>query len=64
MPLCILSLDMQKAFDRIEYDALFTALSSQGVPDHYVHLLRALYSNQRGSVMGSRQFLISRGVKQ
>jgi len=38
------SLDLQKAFDRIEHDSLFQALQAQGVPDTYLQVLRRLYT--------------------
>ena len=44
-PVWIISIDLQKAFDRIEYKALFSALAEQGVDDSYLSLLQRLYSN-------------------
>ena len=64
VPLWMISLDLRKAFDRVQYTPLFSALRDQGVPESYVSLLRALYRDQRGSVNGSKTFSISRGVKQ
>ena len=59
------SLDLQKAFDRIEHDSLFQALRAQGVPNMYLQLLRRLYTDQSGNVRGSTvAFNITRGVKQ
>ena len=58
------SIDLRKAFDRIEYGALFKALESHGIPSSYLNLLKALYSSQVASVQGSKYFEISRGVKQ
>ncbi|CAE8585202.1 unnamed protein product [Polarella glacialis] len=59
------SLDLRKAFDRIRYDALFDALRGQGVDDHHLALVAALYSHQTGSILGSNDvFDIERGVKQ
>ena len=59
------SLDLQKAFDRIEHDFLFQALQTQGVPDTYLQVLRRLYTGQSGIVHGSNcVFDITRGVKQ
>eukprot|EP00973_Karenia_brevis_P009778 1320948-Karenia_brevis.AAC.1 len=60
----ICSIDLKKAFDRIEFEALFRALREHELPEPYVHLLIALYSNQVASVNGSSQFNIQRGVKQ
>ena len=58
------SLDLTKAFDKIEHDALFQALLRQGVPPSYLALLTSLYRKQTGSVQGGRSFSIKRGVKQ
>ena len=64
IPLWMVSLDMRKAFDRIEFIPLFDALRQQHVPESYIALLAVLYSNQCGIVNGSDKFEIKRGVKQ
>jgi len=64
LPCWIASLDLKKAFDRIEYPALFEALRQQGIEEHYIALLAAMYSEQTGRVLGSTPFNIERGVKQ
>ena len=61
-PVWFASLDLKKAFDRIEYSSLFGALQSQGVSRPYLKLLAALYCNQTGDVTGNT-FRIQRGVK-
>ena len=58
------SLDLKKAFDRVEFVCVFQALERQGVPQDYVRLLRTLYKTQTGSVEGGKAFPINRGVKQ
>ena len=63
-PIWIASLDLKKAFDKIEHRALFAALRRQGVDEASVHLLMELYLDQAGTANGSRQFSINRGVKQ
>ena len=63
VPMWCASLDLRKAFDRIEYNALFDALKVQGVPYAYLKLIASLYHEQVGLVQG-RQFPIKRGVKQ
>ena len=45
-PLWIASLDLRKAFDRIEFDSLFAALCHQEVPPPCIHLLSCLYRSQ------------------
>ena len=62
-PVWFASLDLKKAFDRIEYSSLFGALQSKGVPRPYLKFLAALYCNQTGDVNG-KTFPIQRGVKQ
>ena len=66
VPMWYASLDLRKAFDRIDYNALFNALKVQGVPFAYLKLLPSLYHtvsyysmyhDQVGLVQG-RQFPI------
>ena len=64
LPLWIASLDLRKAFDRIDHTAMVQALREQGVEDPEVALLLDLYAHQVGSANGSRVFDIQRGVKQ
>ena len=61
VPMWCANFDLRKAFDRIEYNALFDALKVQGLP--YLKLMASLYHDQVGLVQG-RQFPIKRGVKQ
>ena len=63
-PLWCLSLDLSKAFDRIEYQPLFVALREQGLCEDYIALLSSIYMDQRGQVKDSRTFDVQRGVKQ
>ena len=66
--LWIVSVDFSKAFDRVEWSALWSALRTQGVPEHLVWLLQTLYHGQEGAVRGdshmSRWFNIFGGVRQ
>ena len=64
IPLWMISLDLRKAFDRIQFRPLFAALRDLGVPESYIHLLGLLYNDQQGTVNGSTLFDILRGVKQ
>jgi len=64
LPIFIASLDLKKAFDRIEHEALFEALRSQGVDEPHLALLMEIYDDQVGSANGSRGFSIQRGVRQ
>ncbi|KAE9420430.1 hypothetical protein Angca_005797, partial [Angiostrongylus cantonensis] len=42
-PLCLTFIDLKKAFDSIEMEAVMEALGSQGVPFQYVKILLELY---------------------
>ena len=64
MPLWFASLDLKKAFDRIEWVHLFDALTQQGVPVEYSSLITALYENQTGVLSDTEIFEIGRGVRQ
>ena len=68
LPLWIVSVDFAKAFDSVEWSALWTALRTQGVSDHLVWVLQMLYQDQEGVVRGdsnlSRWFKICGGVRQ
>ena len=64
LPLWMASLDLKKAFDRVEHFALFEALRDQGLPEAELAILLDLYWDQTGSANGSRRFSILRGIKQ
>ena len=68
VPIWIVSLDLSKAFDRIEWGPLWRALRDQGTFDHMTWLLQCLYQDQSGEVKGhtanSRSFRIKSGVRQ
>ncbi|KAE9419284.1 hypothetical protein Angca_009560, partial [Angiostrongylus cantonensis] len=42
-PLCLTFIDLQKAFDSVEIEAIMEVLGSQGVPTKYIKILRELY---------------------
>uniref|UniRef100_A0A8C5PWW1 Reverse transcriptase domain-containing protein n=1 Tax=Leptobrachium leishanense TaxID=445787 RepID=A0A8C5PWW1_9ANUR len=67
-PSLILSLDAEKAFDRVEWPFLFATLSRLGLPDFYVNMVRALYSGMSAQVRvpGSSpiRFPICNGTRQ
>ena len=64
LPLCMVSLDLKKAFDRVHHNALFDALRGQDVGDPTIALLLEIDSGQRRCVHGNRKFDIARGVRQ
>ena len=60
----MLSMDLFKAFDSVEHEAALYALIQQGVDPAYVALIATLYQYQLASVNESREFSVSRGVRQ
>jgi hypothetical protein len=64
LPLWFASLDLTKAFDRVEYGPLFEALLEQSVPKPYCALLWKLYQNQSGKLQQGHGFSVQRGVRQ
>ena len=64
VPLWFASLDLRKAFDRIEWDQLFIALGEMNVPTAYQHLLAMLYDGKTGTLGDKARFDIKRGVRQ
>ena len=62
------SLDLSKAFDRVNWNALWLALHDHGISDHLVWILQLIYANQLGEVQGehsnSDPFPIHAGVRQ
>ena len=71
LPVALLSLDQEKAFDPIDWPFLFAALAKMGFGDNFIRWVRLLYSDVRSSVLvnlvngyTSRPFKPSRGVLQ
>ena len=59
------SLDVRKAFDKVEHGVLFAAVTAQGIPDGYLDLwMMAMYQDQTGTMPGSEKFSTQRGVQQ
>ena len=56
IPVWFVSLDMRKAFDRVDHSALFEALRHCGLQDGYIALLQQLYADQHGSANRSDAF--------
>ena len=63
VPVWIVSIDLRKAFDRVEHGALFQALRDQNMDPELVALLEMLYQKQIG-IVDEHMFPINRGVRQ
>jgi len=46
--------DFEKAFDRVSHKKLLKVLTDMGFARHIVALIRSLYEEQDGQVVGSR----------
>lgn len=60
-------IDYTKAFDTIEHNSIWTELKNQGVPGHFIHIIKQLYSDTKAAVKTDKMgqpFCIGRGVKQ
>lgn len=64
----IISLDAEKAFDRVEWCYLFKTLEKFGFPKNFIDWIRLLYNNPTASVVTngikSRPFPLHRGTRQ
>ena len=64
----ILQLDQEKAFDRVEWNWLFSVLSHFNFGDIFIQNLKTLYKNAKVSIMTngfqSEYFEITRGIRQ
>ncbi|KAK6760415.1 hypothetical protein RB195_021762 [Necator americanus] len=51
IPLCLTFIDLKKAFDSVETEAVVEALDNQGVYTQYIKVLRELYSNFTSGIL-------------
>ena len=63
IPSWFVSIDLSKAFDRIDHHALVDSVSELGLPSNYVDVLKRLYANQIGTIDREADFRISRGAR-
>uniref|UniRef100_A0A3B5PRH3 Reverse transcriptase domain-containing protein n=1 Tax=Xiphophorus maculatus TaxID=8083 RepID=A0A3B5PRH3_XIPMA len=68
MPEMVISLDAEKAFDRVEWEYLFVVLKKFGFGDTFVSWIRLLYASPKASVhtndIYSDYFSLGRGTRQ
>ena len=68
LPVALLSLDQEKAFDRVDWPFLFAPQAEMGFGDNFIRRVKLLYTDVRSSVLvngnTSRPFKPSRGVRQ
>ena len=62
--LWVISVDLKKAFDRVEHAALFQSLRNHGLEQSYCNLLNRIYDGQIGILSEEVSFGIDRGVRQ
>ncbi|KAJ1090709.1 hypothetical protein NDU88_003838, partial [Pleurodeles waltl] len=64
----VISLDIEKAFDTLEWDFLFTTMQRMGIGPKFIRWVRILYTNPQARVKTggviSESFQISRGTRQ
>lgn len=68
VPEAVISLDAEKAFDRVEWPYLFFTLKNFGFSDHFISWIRLLYTSPEAAVctnsLRSSFFPLSRGTRQ
>jgi len=55
LPLWVCAIDFKKAFDSVEHDHLWEALSQQKVPNRYTRRLAQLYRGQTAKIITDRE---------
>lgn len=67
-PSLLLSLDAEKAFDRVEWDFLFSVLKKFKVGNNFIDWIRSIYNSPKAAVITngycSKSFALARGTRQ
>ena len=65
---CIVALDQEKAYDRINHRYLWEVLDHMGLPEHFIRTVKHLYTDAKSVVIvngeTSEAFTVIRGVRQ
>ena len=65
---CIIALDQEKAYDKIDHDYMWRILAKNGFPKNFINRVKSLYSKAETSVMINgvrpKPIKIERGVRQ
>ena len=65
---CIISLDQEKAYDKIDHEYLWEILKEFGFPTQFINLIKMIYSRAKTSVMINgvtpAPIKVERGVRQ
>ena len=67
LPLCLIFVDFEKAFDSVEIDAILKSLLQQGIEEQYIKLLKDIYSECTPTVHLKNEGIrihINKGVRQ
>jgi hypothetical protein len=68
LPVAMLQLDFQKAYDRVDHPFLWRVLHSMGIAPHFISLIQALVQGSAAKVhfngLFTPKFALGRGVRQ
>ena len=56
-PLLLLFIDWATAFDAVKVESIMTVLYWTGVPEHYQHMIRGIYTDNTFAILGNGSVL-------
>ena len=56
IPLCVVFVDYEKAFDSVQTKAILTSLQEQGIDDVYIEILKEIYTDSSVTVNAQREW--------